>query len=177
MVLSHEWDVSRRLARSPRHRRPWWVSHPLPEAPAIAFEAESAAARVVVLVSGEIDALTAPHLEAFVAGRSMAGCTVLELDLAGVPSIASAGLSALLGLRRWCQQHGIDLRLRGAQPSVWRVFEVRGLPRVFPEGDGPAGPGPTQELALFCPVGAERRFGHYVDPRAPRRPPRRRLRA
>jgi anti-sigma B factor antagonist len=149
MVLSHEWDVSRRLARSPRNRRPWWVSHPVPEPPPLALEAESAASRVIVLVSGEIDALTAPHLEAFVAGRSLAGCTVLELDLAGVRSIASAGLSALLGLRRWCQQRGIDLRLRGAQASVWRVFELTGLHRVFPEGDGPAGPGPTQELALF----------------------------
>ena len=149
MVLSHEWDVSRRLARSPRNRRPWWVSHPVPEQPALQLEVESAAARVVVLVSGEIDALTAPHLEAFVAGRSLAGCTVLELDLAGVSAIASAGLSALLGLRRWCQQRGIDLRLRGAQPSVWRVFELTGLHRVFIEGDSPAGPGPTQELALF----------------------------
>ena len=149
MVLSHEWDVSRRLGRSPRNRRPWWVSHPVPEPPPLALEAESAASRVIVLVSGEIDALTAPHLEAFVAGRSLAGCTVLELDLAGVRSIASAGLSALLGLRRRCQQRGIDLRLRGAQASVWRVFELAGLHRGFPEGDGPAGPGPTQELALF----------------------------
>src|SRR4051812_20912356 len=129
MVLSHEWDVSRRLARSPRSRRPWWVSHPQPQEPALELEAESAAARVVVLVSGEIDALTAPHLEAFVAGRSLAGCTVLELDLAGVTSIASAGLSALLGLRRWCQQRGIDLRLRGAQPSpCGGAFGLTGRP-------------------------------------------------
>jgi anti-sigma B factor antagonist len=149
MVLSHEWDVSRRLVRAPGNRRPWWVSHPVPEAPALELDAESAGARIVVLVTGEIDALTAPHLEAFVAGRSLAGCTILELDLAGVTSIASAGLSALLGLRRWCQQRGIELRLRGAQPSVWRVFELTGLHRVFTEGDSPAEPGPTQELALF----------------------------
>ncbi|MGY1601370.1 anti-sigma factor antagonist [Geodermatophilus sp. SYSU D00815] len=149
MVLSHEWDVSRRLVRAPANRRPWWVSHPVPDQPPIELDAESGGALIVVRVSGEIDALTAPHLEAFVAGRSLAGCAVLELDLAGVTSIASAGLSALLELRRWCQQRGIELRLRGAQRSVWRVFELTGLHRVFPEGDGPAGPGPTQELALF----------------------------
>jgi anti-anti-sigma factor len=149
MVLSHEWDVSRRLVRSPGNRRPWWVSHPVPVRPAVEIDASTAAARIVVQVSGEIDALTAPHLESFVAGCSMAGCTVLELDLAGVPTIASAGLSALLDLRRWCQQSGIDLRLRGVQPSVWRVFELVGLHRVFLEGDCPAEPGPTQELALF----------------------------
>src|SRR4051812_28008304 len=142
MVLSHEWDVSRRLARSPRNRRPWWVSHPVPETPPITLEAESAAARVIVLVSGEIDALTAPHLEAFVAGRSLAGCAVLELDLAGVPSIASAGLSALLGLRRWCQQRGIDLRLRGAQASVWRGVGLARRHPGLPPGGGPPRPGP-----------------------------------
>src|SRR4051794_21860437 len=139
MVLSHEWDVSRRLARSPRSHRPWWVSHPVPETPPLELEAESAASRVIVLVSGEIDALTAPHLEAFVAGRSLAGCTVLELDLAGVPSIAWAGLSALLGLRRWCQRRGIALRRRGARAWVGGVFELTGLPGVSPGGDGPAG--------------------------------------
>ena len=149
MVLSHEWDTSRRLVRAPGNRRPWWASHPVPIPPPLELDASSAAARIVVQVSGEIDALTAPHLESFVAGRSLAGCTVLELDLTGVPSIASAGLSALLGLRRWCQQRGSDLRLRGAQPSVWRVFELTGLHRVFREGDSPAEPGPTQELALF----------------------------
>lgn len=149
MVRSHEWDVSRRLTRAPGNRRPWWVSDPLPERPALELDAESGGARIVVLVSGEIDALTAPHLEAFVAGRSLAGCAVLELDLSGVTSIASAGLSALVGLRRRCEQRGIDLRLRGTQPSVWRVFELTGLHNVFTEGDSPALPGPTQELALF----------------------------
>jgi anti-anti-sigma factor len=148
MVLSHQWDVSGRLARSPRNRRPWWVSHPV-SGPPPARVAGSAGVRVVVVVSGEIDALTAPHLEAYVAGRSPADCTVLELDLAGVGSIASAGLTALLGLRRWCQQRGIELRLRGVRPPVWRIFELTGLHRVFPGGDGPAAAGPTRELALF----------------------------
>ena len=115
MVLSHEWDVSRRL---PRHRRPWWVTHPVPEGPVLQLEAEPGAARVVVLVSGEIDALTAPHLEAFVAGRSLAGCGVLELDLAGVTSIASAGLSALLGLRRTIARGYV---LLGANPLARHV--------------------------------------------------------
>jgi anti-sigma B factor antagonist len=149
MVLSHEWDVSRRLVRAPANRRPWWTTPSAPDEPLLGLDAESGGARVVVRVSGELDALTAPHLEAFVTGRSLAGCTVLELDLADVSSIASAGLSALLELRRWCQQRGIELRLRGAQRSVWRVFELTGLHRVFTEGDSPAGPGPTQELALF----------------------------
>src|SRR3954463_10852886 len=83
MVLSHQWDVSGRLARSPRNRRPWWVSHPV-SGPPRAGVAGAAGGRVGVVVSAEIDALPAPHLEAYVSGRSPADCTVLELDLAGV---------------------------------------------------------------------------------------------
>ena len=79
--------------------------------------------RAVVRVIGELDA----RLETFLAGRSLAGCRELEIDLAGVPSIDSAGLSALLGVRRWTLQRGIAVRLRSVQPSVWRVVEQAGM--------------------------------------------------
>jgi anti-anti-sigma factor len=102
-----------------------------------------------VLLSGELDGETGHLLEAFVATRPLTDCTVVELDLRGVPSLGSVGLSVLLGLRRWCLQRGVELRVRGAQPSVWRAFEVTGLDRVFASAGG-AGPcAPTQELALF----------------------------
>jgi anti-anti-sigma factor len=49
-----------------------------------------------------------------------------------VPSIGSTGLSGvLLGVRRWCLQRRITLRIRGTQPSVWRAFEATGLDGVF----------------------------------------------
>jgi anti-anti-sigma factor len=87
-----------------------------------------------------------------VAEQPLCGCAVLEVDLGGVPSIGSTGLSVLLGVRRWCLQRGIELRVRGAQPSVWRAFEVTGLDGVF----GPATPRPERparstdgDLVLF----------------------------
>ncbi|MGY1986337.1 STAS domain-containing protein [Blastococcus sp. SYSU DS0669] len=148
MVRAHEWDGSRRLARPPGGRRPWWVSHPAPEPAAQRLAWESAGGRARVVVDGDVDLVTAPHLEAFVAGHPLVGCTVLELDLGGVPSIGSAGLSVLTGVRRWCQQRGIDLLLCDVQPSVWRVFEVTGLDAVFVAA-GPATCPPAQDLALF----------------------------
>jgi anti-anti-sigma regulatory factor len=40
------------------------------------------------------------------------------------------------------------MRLRGVQPSVWRVFELAGLDQVFTGATEPPA-APTQELALF----------------------------
>jgi anti-anti-sigma factor len=146
MVRAHEWDVSRRLARS--SRRPWWVAHPAAP-PTLRIESESAGSRVVVAVTGDVDALTAPQLEAWVAECPLTGCTLLEIDMAGVRSLGSVGLTVLIGVRRWCLQRGIELRLRGAHPSVWRVFEATGLDRLFTTAAGPADHAPKQQLVLF----------------------------
>jgi len=147
MVRAHEWDVSRRLARAPGRRRPWWVAHALPAG--FTIEWETTGVHTVVAVGGDLDGVTTPQLEAVVAEQPLAGCAVLELDLGGVPSIGSAGLYVLLGVRRWCLQRGIALRVRGAQPSVWRAFEVIGLDRLFAPGTTDPGPHLRQELALF----------------------------
>jgi len=104
--------------------------------------------RTVVSVSGDLDRVTSAQLESLVAQQPLAGCAVLEVDLAGVASIGSAGLSVLLGVRRWALQRGIDLRIRGAQPSVWRAFEVTGLDGVFTAAPDPVA-GPVQDLLLF----------------------------
>ncbi|MDK3255366.1 STAS domain-containing protein [Blastococcus capsensis] len=148
MVRAHEWDISRRLARPTGRRRPWWVTHPPPEPAALRLAWETAGGRARVAVEGDLDLVTAPQLEAFVAERPLTGCTVLELDLGGVPSLGSVGLSVLIAVRRWCLQRGIDLLLRDVQPSVWRVFEATGLDAVF-TAPGPGPRPPAQELALF----------------------------
>jgi anti-anti-sigma factor len=145
MVRAHEQDAARRLGRPSGGRRPWWVAHPAARRPSSGAEVESSGTRAVIRVRGEVGA----QFEAFLATRVPAGCRELDLDLAGVPSIGSGGLSTLLGVRRWCLQRDIALRVRGAQPSVWRVVvELAGLDGEF---GVPAEPpsGPVQELALF----------------------------
>jgi anti-anti-sigma factor len=149
MVRADEWDASRRLCRAPSARRPWWVGQPQQPDPPLRLEVETGGARTVLFVTGALDPSTAPALDSFLEERSLAGCTVLEVDLAGVTTMASAGLSALIAVRRECEQRGIDLWLRGVQPSVWRVFEFTGLCRLFTWGDAPAEPVSGQDLALF----------------------------
>ena len=148
MVRAHEWDVSRRLGRSAAARHPWWVAHPVSRAPAVRLEWGAIGPRTVVAVSGDLDRLTTAQLEAFLAQQPLAGCAVLDVDLAGVPSLSSLGLSVLVGARRWALQRGIELRVRGTQPSVWRVFEATGLGGLF-TSDAPRVPAHVQELVLF----------------------------
>jgi anti-anti-sigma factor len=125
------------------------VAHPAPVRAPLRLEWESTGTRTVVAVSGDLDAVTAPQLEAVVAEQSLTGCRALEIDLAGVLSIGSVGLSVLLDARRWCLQRGIELRIRGAQPSVWRVFALTGLDLVFASPVQPELTPAVQDLTLF----------------------------
>jgi anti-anti-sigma factor len=148
MVRAHEWDGPRRLAGAPGSRRPWWVvAHTA--TPGFRVDWEQTGVHTVVAVRGDLGLVTPAHLEVMVAEQSLTGCAVLEVDLDGVPSIGSTGLSVLLEVRRWCLQRGMELRIRGAQPSVWRAFEVTGMDRVFAVGTADPAPRPGQELALF----------------------------
>jgi anti-anti-sigma factor len=151
MVRGHEWDVSRRLARAPAARRPREAG----SAPALRLSWESAGGRAVLTVAGEVGPRTAVQLDAFIAEGLLGGCALLELDLAGMPSIGSAGLSTLVAVRRSCDQRGVEMRLRNASPSVERVVEAAGLDSGL-NGPLPTGAGPgghqnraPQELALF----------------------------
>jgi anti-anti-sigma factor len=121
----------------------------VPGRPVAGLEWESSGWRAVVVVSGDFDGVAAPRLEAFLSEHAVAGCTELEVDLAGVPSMGSAGLSVLVGVRRWALQRGIAMRVRGVQPSVWRVFEATGLDGVFASAAVPIAGPPAQDLSLF----------------------------
>jgi anti-anti-sigma factor len=145
--MAQEWDVSRRLVRSPAVQ-PWWTSRPVP-APALDLEVLTGGGRTVVVVRGDVDAATAPQLEAALLALPLAGSSTLELELSEVGLIGSVGLSVLIAASRRCQQSGVELVLCHVRDSVWRVFEVAGLDRLFtthpPRGSRSA----PQELALF----------------------------
>ena len=144
----------RRLSRRSSGRRPWWAGLPAEPPPAVRLAWESAGGCAVIAVAGDLDARAADALVEFVTRRPLAAGTRLELDLAEVASVGSVGASTLAGLRRRCEQRRVHLRLRGALPSVWRVFEDTGLDAAFaaapddavPDDVLPAG---QQELALF----------------------------
>jgi anti-anti-sigma factor len=140
----------RRLSRRSSGRRPWWAASVTERPPALRLDWHSAGGRAVVAVAGDLDARAADELVDFVTRRPLPAGTRLELDLAGVASVGSVGAATLAVLRRRCDQRRVHLRLRGALPSVWRVFEDTGLDAAFATpAEEDAAPAGEQELALF----------------------------
>lgn len=66
---------------------------------------------VVLSVSGEVDLVTAPDLEAAVARELTAAPARLVLDLSGVTFFGSLGLAALIRGMQLAAEHGVRLVL------------------------------------------------------------------
>jgi anti-sigma B factor antagonist len=80
-------------------------------------------AGVSVAVAGELDLRTAPLLvDRTVAAVDWAGPAELTLDLADVTFCDSAGISALVQLRRRCEENGWQFRIVNPQPQVRRIL-------------------------------------------------------
>jgi anti-sigma B factor antagonist len=149
MVRAHEWDVSRLLGRVPGSRQPWWAAHPDPVEPELGLEVSVAGGRAVVVVRGDVDAHTAPELEVALQELPLAGVGTLEVEMAEVASLGSVGLTVLVEAQRRCEQAGVELVLCHVRDSVWRLFEVTGLDRLFTTHPPRPVPVAAQELSLF----------------------------
>ncbi len=149
MVRAHEWDVSRLLGRVPGSRQPWWAAHPEPARPDLELEVSSAGGRATVFVRGHVDAHTAPRLEAALLEQPLAGVETLQVEMGEVASLGSVGLTVLVAAQRRCEQAGVELVLCDVRDSVWRVFEVTGLDRLFTTRPPRPVPVAAQELSLF----------------------------
>jgi anti-sigma B factor antagonist len=88
----------------------------------------------VVTVAGEIDALTAPELAAFLTAQlTVAQVVVVHLD--GVRFLGSAGLSALFEANELAIQEDRDLRLVCNSRAANLVLEATGLGKYFTFAD------------------------------------------
>jgi len=108
---------------------------PITGAP-ISIEASSATNEAIVTVSGRIDAVEAPELreefDRVLAGVIEAGRTGILVDLSRVVFIDSAGLAALVRLRRGCLASSIMLTLvRPVSEDAMRVFRLTRFDEVF----------------------------------------------
>jgi len=93
----------------------------------------------VVLVSGSIDANTAPDLATALSGQIQQGSTRLVADFSAVAYTSSAGLRALLGTLKEARLNGGDFRLAAVRPGVFRVLELSGFTSIlkyFPDVQG-----------------------------------------
>lgn len=94
-------------------------------------------ARVVTVV-GEIDALTAPELAAFLTAQLIAA-PIVVVNLDGVRFLSSAGLRALFQAHEFATRERRDLRLVcHSQAANW-ALEITGLRAHFTFIDNAAG--------------------------------------
>ena len=80
----------------------------------------------VVRVSGELDLLTAPELDAALKALQEERADI-ELDLSGLEFIDSTGVHLVLQIYQASRREGWDLVLSGASEEVRRAFELVGL--------------------------------------------------
>jgi anti-sigma B factor antagonist len=92
--------------------------------------AEHGADTRVVTVVGEIDALTAPELGAFLTAQLVAA-QVVVVNLDGVRFLSSAGLRALFEANEFATREDRDLRLVCNSQTVNWALETTGLRKHF----------------------------------------------
>ena len=94
--------------------------------------------QTTIRISGELDLETAPQLIRLATGAvNRSEMTELVIDLSEVSFMDSAGIGGLLRAHRLCDEHGAELRVRGAPPRLRRILAITGLATWFgiPEGD------------------------------------------
>ena len=89
--------------------------------------AEGAALRIAL--EGRLDTTTAPRLEEELRA-SLPGVTTLELDMAGLEYISSAGLRVLLSAQKIMNTSG-QMKLFHVSDVVMEIFEVTGFTDIL----------------------------------------------
>jgi len=109
--------------------------------------------RVVVAVRGEVDAYTAPLLEACLEGQvARRKVRAVVVDLEEVTHLGAVGIAVLLRLRRRCLSRGTRLVVRtGGQRRTQRPLELAGLAQLVSEEES------VRRPARRGPVGGARR--------------------
>ena len=81
-------------------------------------------------ISGELTFSTVPKLEH--AGLGVIGNGLVQLDLAGITRVDSAGIALLIGLIRTVRELGGDVTLLHAPSQLMAIATVSGLEAVLP---------------------------------------------
>ena len=83
---------------------------------------------LTISVSGRVDTVTAPELEA---GLKFGDATCVVIDLGDVPYMSSAGLRLLLTAHKTMLGKGGELQVANAQPSVKEVLDIIGFSDIL----------------------------------------------
>jgi anti-anti-sigma factor len=88
-------------------------------------------AATIVEIEGRLDTTSYAAFEAEAIALLHNGSSVFVFDCAALSYVSSAGLRALLTLRKRSQAAGLRLRLCCLQPTVSQVFEISGFTGIF----------------------------------------------
>lgn len=86
---------------------------------------------LVVMVSGRMDAITAPEFDAQCQGWIDASETKIVVDLSGLEYISSAGLRSILAAAKKVKGAQGELLFSGLSGMVEEVFSVSGFSAMF----------------------------------------------
>ncbi len=86
-------------------------------------------ATLTLALEGRLDTTTAPQLEAELKA-SLEGITALNLDLAQLDYLSSAGLRVLLGAQKQMNKQG-TMVVRNVNDTIMEVFEVTGFTDIL----------------------------------------------
>ena len=84
--------------------------------------------KLTITVSGRVDTVTAPELEA---GLKFGEATCVVLDLGDVPYMSSAGLRLLLVAQKTMLTKGGEFLIANVQPTVKEVLVVTGFSNIL----------------------------------------------
>ena len=105
------------------------VTAPAPED--VTFDVVQHPDRTVVVVSGELDVLTVPHLRRVLYDPAQVSTPSVVVDLAAVSFLDSVGIGALVAARRWLTSRGATMSLACADNQPRKVLRMMGLDKVF----------------------------------------------
>ena len=94
----------------------------------MAIKTKSEGSTLTISVSGRVDTVTAPELEA---GLKFGDAKCVVLDIAEVPYMSSAGLRLLLTSHKAMLAKGGEFKIVNVQPSVSEVLSITGFADIL----------------------------------------------
>jgi anti-anti-sigma factor len=88
---------------------------------------QASASGVILRVVGSVDSTTAPELQAAVLQATAAPSGSVELNLAEVSFLSSAGLRALLMGSKALQKRGERLTVSNVPPHIYNILNLTGF--------------------------------------------------
>ena len=82
-------------------------------------------------LTGRLDTNTAPKLQEALFGAIDGSVKTLEIDLADLDYISSAGLRVLLALQKLCTAHGASMFLSHCNDMTRDVFRMTGFDKIL----------------------------------------------